>query len=259
MTIAKDFAGGVAVVTGGGAGLGEAMAIAFAGAGMRVVVVDIAQDRAESLGEKLRSKGLEAMGLQCDVSSRESVNELARRVHETWGGVKLLCNNAGIGGGRTGTFLEMATSDEWEKVIDVNLWGVVHCLQSFLPLMVASGERAHIVNTASMAAFLPSPRSGPYTTSKFAVVGLSEALAEELPPHVGISILCPGPFATGIWGGETKGSGGFKLSDPATIGPIVLAGIEANAPYIFTHPAFADVVEQRYQRILDQLRNSSSH
>jgi NAD(P)-dependent dehydrogenase (short-subunit alcohol dehydrogenase family) len=220
-----------AVVTGGANGIGRSMARAFAKAELSVAVADVDVDGAEAVASEIRSGGGDAIALTCDVSRFAEVEALAAEVRERLGPVGMLCNNAGIGGGLHPSM----------DVLDV-------------ARMIEDAAGGHIVNTASMAAFLPAAGTGPYTTTKFAVVGLSEVLRAELAPHeIGVSVLCPGPFDTGIWGGDqTSDTGG----DPAVLGPRVLAAVEANEPFIFTHPEFAPMVSDRFDRIATRLREA---
>jgi NAD(P)-dependent dehydrogenase (short-subunit alcohol dehydrogenase family) len=242
-----------AVVTGGANGIGRSMARAFAKAELSVAVADVDVDGAEAVASEIRSGGGDAIALTCDVSRFAEVEALAAEVRERLGPVGMLCNNAGIGGGLHPS-MDVLDVGDWESVIGVNLWGVVHGVRAFTPRMIEDAAGGHIVNTASMAAFLPAAGTGPYTTTKFAVVGLSEVLRAELAPHeIGVSVLCPGPFDTGIWGGDqTSDTGG----DPAVLGPRVLAAVEANEPFIFTHPEFAPMVSDRFDRIATRVREA---
>ncbi len=242
-----------AVVTGGASGIGRSMARTLAGAGFSVAVADVDEARAGRVTTEIRSEGGEAEAFTCDVSRFEEVEALAEGARERLGPVGVLCNNAGIGGG-VGASMDERGVDDWERVLGVNLLGVIHGVKAFTPRMIEDAAGGHVVNTASMASFLPSPGNGPYTTSKFAVLGLSEVLRLELAPHgIGVSVLCPGPFETGIWDGdETSDKGG----DPSVLGPRVLAAIEENEPFVFTHPEFAPMVADRFDRILKRLREA---
>ena len=245
--------GGVAVVTGGGSGIGRELVRAIAGAGASVAILDVDAKAAASLQAEIEAGGSRAISVRCDVSRFEEVAAAADTVREQLGPVTLLCNNAGIGGGLGSESINIPI-DTWEAVLGVNLNGVIHGVRAFVPAMVEAGIGGHVVNTASMAALIPGPRSGPYTTSKFAVAGLSEVLRAELHPHrIGVSILCPGPFETGIWGEDDSSDHG---ASPAVLGPRVLAAIEENEAFIFTHPEFSSIVERRFEGIVSQLRGA---
>jgi len=164
--------GKVAVITGAGSGIGEGIARAATGAGMWVVVADIDEDRARAVAADL---GEQAMACVVDVSSLASVEAMRDAALDRFGAVHLLCNNAGVW---IGALMQDADIKDWQYLINVNLYGVIHGVKTFLPLMIAQGE-GHIVNTASMGGLISGPPEGLYTTTKFAVVGLSEALVLE--------------------------------------------------------------------------------
>ncbi|SER16775.1 NADP-dependent 3-hydroxy acid dehydrogenase YdfG [Lentzea xinjiangensis] len=181
----------LAVITGGGSGIGRATALAFAGAGARVVVSDVDLPGAE---ETARLAGGHAY--QVDVRSEEAVRAWARQVADEHGVPDVVVNNAGIA--HAGSFLS-TTTQQWQRVLDVNLWGVVHGCRAFGELMVERGEGGHIVNLSSVAAYLPSKILSAYATSKAAVFMLSECLRAELEPHaIGVTAVCPGIVATNI-------------------------------------------------------------
>lgn len=242
-----------AVVTGGANGIGRALARSLAGAGASVAIADVDVDGANAVRDEIAASGGEAIVVRCDVSRWEEVQALADEVHERLGDVAVLCNNAGIGGGLGSEAIDLPIA-RWQAVLGVNLFGVIHGVRAFAPDMAASAARAHIINTASMAAFLTGPRSGPYTTSKFGVLGFSEVLRAELAPRgVGVSVLCPGPYRTAIWGdGQEQGD------DPAELGPRVLAAIAADEPYVFTHPEFESMLSRRFARIAGDLREAGA-
>jgi NAD(P)-dependent dehydrogenase (short-subunit alcohol dehydrogenase family) len=192
----EELAGRVAVVTGAASGIGLALAQRWAAEGMRVVMADIEKDRLSEAADSLRDKGSEVVAVPTDVSDAAQVEALAEAALAAFGSVHLLCNNAGVATGGPVTDLGL---DDWKWVLQVNLWGVIHGLRAFLPGMVASGEEAHIVNTASVAGLLGAPWMAPYVASKFAVVGISQCLYYELASsRVGVSVLCPSWVNTNI-------------------------------------------------------------
>src|SRR5262245_24544314 len=171
-----SFTGRVAVVTGGGSGIGRALALAFAREGARLVLADVDERAMESVAAEIRALKGEALTVRTDVSDLGQVTALADRAWAAFGGVHVLCNNAGVAawGG-----LETATHRDWQWVLGVNLWGVIHGVEAFVPRMIAAGQGGHVVNTASMAGLIASQGLGVYNTSKYAVVGLSETLAKD--------------------------------------------------------------------------------
>ena len=151
---------------------------------------------AEQVADDVRAAGRRALAVQVDVSSADSVEALAERCYRELGGCHLLCNNAGV---FVVGAIQSRTAKDWEWVLGVNLWGVVHGLLAFLPRMLAQPGEKHIVNTASTAGLIPTPGVGVYATAKYAVVGLSEHLRMDLAKHaIGVSVLCPGGVLTQI-------------------------------------------------------------
>jgi len=175
----KNLRGKVAVVTGAASGLGKAMALDFARRGMKLALADIEADALAAAGKEIGALGAEHLTHVTDVTQSASVLKLAEAVFDRFGAVHVLCNNAGVTAGGL-QFVETKLAD-WEWVLGVNLWGVIHGLDAFLARMIAQGQEAHIVNTASILGMVVAwPRTAAYVASKFAVVGLSEALALEL-------------------------------------------------------------------------------
>ena len=193
----ERFAGQLVLVTGAGSGIGRSTAVAFAEAGARVVAVDRDGEGAAATAESaLRAGAREAWAERVDVSDGAAMEELAARVRERHGVPDVVVNNAGIG--MAGRFLDTTPAD-WKEILDVNVWGVIHGCRLFGRQMVERGEGGHIVNTASAAAYLPSRTLPAYSTSKAAVLMLSECLRAELAPQgVGVSAICPGPVDTPI-------------------------------------------------------------
>ncbi len=196
----EQFAGGTAVVTGGASGMGLAFAHRFAEAGMNIVLGDIEAEPLAMAEASIAAKGVKVMPVRTDVAKADDVEALAAKSYERFGKVNILCNNAGIGGSPGNTW-ELSKKD-WEWVIDVDLWSVINGIRSFVPRMIANGEAAHIVNTASVAGLVSGAVGGPYTVAKFGVVALSEQLYFELGRaghNIGVSVLCPGFVNTNIF------------------------------------------------------------
>jgi len=197
----RDFADKVAVVTGGASGIGFAMAQRFADLGMRIVIADVEVDALGAAGEQLAATGTEVLTHVTDVTDATQVQALADVTIERFGAVHVVCNNAGVGGGGLSWETPLET---WEWVLGVNLWGVIHGVRTFVPLLIAQPE-AHVVNTASVAGLTAAPFMGPYNASKHAVVAISESLHHELAmmaPHVKVSVVCPGWVRTRIFESE---------------------------------------------------------
>ncbi len=190
----KTLDGKVALVTGAGSGIGRATALALAGAGARVVVVDIDEARVAEMKRELGDRC--ALAKRVDVSKKDEMRTLADEVHDKHGALDVLVNNAGVG--HSGGVLD-STLEDWEWVVGVNLWGVVHGCPFFVPKMVARGQGGHVENVASGFGLVAGAGVAPYCTTKFAVVGLSESMRAELAPHgIGVSAVCPGVIDTDI-------------------------------------------------------------
>jgi NAD(P)-dependent dehydrogenase (short-subunit alcohol dehydrogenase family) len=190
--------GATAVITGAASGIGRALALACAEAGMRVAAADIESGPLEETVELARAAGATAIGVRVDVADAESVRALAAAVDRDLGGADLLCNNAGVFAG--GTIWEEPVAD-YAWVMGVNVYGILHGIQAFVPGMIERGRPAHVVNTVSAAGLFPSAFSAPYTVSKFAALALTECLAGELAAAgapIGVTALCPGAVHTGI-------------------------------------------------------------
>lgn len=192
----KDVAGKVAFVTGGASGIGLAIVRAFTGAGMKVVIADIEQQAITTALQEFEASNADVIGVKVDVNDREEMEAAAKTTEEKFGKVHVLCNNAGI---VLHGSIETMSYKDWDWAMNVNVQGVINGVQTFLPRLLAHGEGGHVVNTASMAGQFPVRGLGVYTTSKFAVVGLSEALRLDLTGKgVGVSVLCPGVVKTNI-------------------------------------------------------------
>jgi NAD(P)-dependent dehydrogenase (short-subunit alcohol dehydrogenase family) len=252
----------VAVVTGGGSGIGRALVLALARQGARVVLADVDDAAMNGVAREVRDLGVEALTVRTDVSDLGSVQALADRAWQTFGGVHILCNNAGVAlwGG-----LERATHPDWQWAIGVNLWGVIHGVEAFVPRMIAAGQPGHIVNTASMAGLIASQGLGVYNTTKYAVVGLSETLAKDLKPYrIGVSVLCPMGVQTRIRESERNRPAGLRNADgpaggeveligrylaPETVADMVLDAIRRNELYVITHDEGLEPLRRRFERM----------
>jgi NAD(P)-dependent dehydrogenase (short-subunit alcohol dehydrogenase family) len=258
-----DFAGRTAVVTGGGSGIGRGLALTWAAEGMNVVVADLRAEPAEAVAEEIRAMGCQAEAVHCDVSNAESVELLAAASFARFGTVELLCNNAGVG--TFGSLLD-ATVDDWNWILSVNLFGIVHGVNAFVPRMRAEGGEAHIVNTGSAATITAGNfGNGLYLASKAAVTALTERLRKELEPDgIGVSLLLASRVATAIHqtSRETRPAALGPLPehrpdpvsndattlaalDPLVVGRIARDGVKANRAYIHTDRALRTGVLER--------------
>ncbi len=194
----KEFRNKIAVVTGAASGMGKAMAERFAAEGMKVVLADVEQEALATAEREFRTRGSTVLAVCTDVSKSADVDQLAARTVEAFGTVHILCNNAGVGTGGLAWIQRIA---DWEWTLGVNLWGVIHGIRTFLPIMLAHGEEGHIVCTASVAGLISGPFGIPYNVSKYGVVALCEGLYHELAlvqSKIKVSVLCPGFVNTRI-------------------------------------------------------------
>lgn len=277
----EDFHGKTAVITGAGSGFGLECARIGAQRGMNLVLADVQQDALDAAAAEMQAAGAQVLAQRVDVSDAQQMEQLATAVQQRFGAPHLVFNNAGVGAG--GLVWENTVAD-WEWVLGVNLWGVVHGVRLFTPMMLAaaakdSAWRGHIVNTASMAGLLNPPNMGIYNVSKHAVVSLTETLYQDLSlvtEQVGASVLCPYFVATGINASERNRPGALAASQPtksqligqamvgravssgkvsaADVAAKVFAAVAANQFYIYSHPQALGPVQTRLEDVL-QARN----
>ena len=269
----------VAVITGGASGFGREFALIGARMGMKLVLADVQQDALDAVKAELEASGAEVLAMRCDVRHAEQVQALADACMQKYGAVHLVFNNAGVGSG--GLIWENTQAD-WEWVLGVNLWGVIHGVRIFTNLMLECAKQdpeyeGHIVNTASMAGLLNAPTMGVYNVSKHAVVSLSESLYQDLDlaqAPIGASVLCPYFVPTGISqshrnrpqdvaaGAVTASQRASQsMSDKAVSSGKVSAqevaentfkAIQEKQFYIFSHPAALGNVQERMEDIVQQ-------
>ena len=248
----RDLNGKVAVITGGASGIGLAMAERFAGEGMKLVIGDIQPDAIDRAVAQLQRHGVEVVGVRADVSRYEEVEALARAALDAFGKVHLVVNNAGVS--ITGPTWRMSL-DDWRWVLDVNFWGVVHGVRAFTPILIAQGEPAHVVNTASLAAFVGIGQHAPYCASKAAVLSVSQALRSELVAElhpIGVSVVCPGMVATDIhrsWRNRPQGDQPWsdrEWSDPEVIAHANSVQGAGVAPELIAEATLQAILEDRF-------------
>lgn len=269
-----EVAGKVAFITGGGSGVGLGQAKVFAEAGCKVAIADVRQDHLDETMTYFQSTDAEVLPLKLDISDREAFRRAADEAEASLGPVQLLFNTAGVS-----IFgpLQDATPEDWQWQLDVNLWGVINGIQVFLPRMLDRGDDCHIINTASMSAFVSLPGTGIYCTTKMALRGLSECLHMDLAQtHVRVSMLCPGAVnsniheavltrpkhleKTGYYGADPAVFARLKEiisvgMEPETLARYVLRGVEDDALYILPYPEFRETLEDIHARVMASLAN----
>ncbi len=273
----KDFKGKVAVVTGAASGIGRALATRFASEGMKVVLSDVEERALAEAARDLQAKGASTLAVRADVAKAADVEALAEKTVAAFGGAHVLCNNAGVVA--AGLLWELTPAD-WEWVVGVNLWGVIHGTRVFVPIMLGQDTPCHIVNTASMAGLVSSPFNSVYTITKHAVVALSESLYQDLRVaggQVGVSVLCPGWVNTRIMEAERNRPAGLASGkavrepteqeqmmeqvvrqllatglSPEQVADCVLGAIRAERFYVLTHPELKGMIRNRMEDILEE-------
>lgn len=264
--------GRVAVVTGAGSGIGRALVERFAAEGMRLAAADIDADALEATAERVRAAhpAVEILTRRTDVSDRADVHALAAEVRERFGAVDVLCNNAGVFAG--GLLWDRPVAD-FEWVLGVNLWGILHGIHAFVPAMIAQGTPGHVVNTCSSAGLFGSPFTSPYTISKFAAFAASESLAHDLAlvgSPIKVSALCPGAVDTAIAGSDRNRPAALaadKSADaelvetalrdttaagmtPDAVAEQVVAAIRAETFLVLTSDSYATALQDRTASLL---------
>lgn len=271
----KDFKGKVAVITGAASGIGRAIAERCVTEGMSVVLADVDEADLAKAETELKAAGGTVLAVRTDVSKRSDVERLALRAFDAFGQVHLLFNNAGVGAG--GAPWE-ATWNDWEWVIGVNLWGVIHGVKVFTSLMLAQNTECHIINTSSAAGLAVGGPSAPYSVTKHALVALSESLYLTLQQRnslIKVSVLCPGLVRTNIANAERNrpaelrnepvpmtpelqaGLAAFKSALEASMAPAQVANLVFDAVrneqfYILTDPDWTEVIQLRTDKLLRQ-------
>jgi NAD(P)-dependent dehydrogenase (short-subunit alcohol dehydrogenase family) len=271
----KDFRDRVAVVTGAASGIGRALAERFAAEGMKVVLADVEEEALRIAEVEMREKGFDVLGVRTDVSKSEDLEKLAGQTLDAFGAVHIVCNNAGVAGAWGQTWTN--TLDDWNWIVGVNLWGVVHGVRTFLPIMLDRGDEGHIVNTSSLAGLMPG--RGIYGVTKQAVVALSESLYNDLKvmnAKIGVSVLCPGWVDTNIHDAarnrpaelaktvetlpepmreqmETMVRNLLKTGlQPSAVADQVFEAVRDDKLYIITHPEMDFIIKERFDNILSR-------
>jgi len=267
----KMLEGKVAAVTGAASGLGRAMALAFAGEGMHAALADVDEPGLKSTLDEVQSRGVRAFAMRVDVSRYQEVESFCSKAIAQFGATHVVCNNAGVS--PLGAVWENTLAD-WQWILGVNLWGVIHGVRAFVPRLLAQGE-GHVVNTASVAGLISPPGMGAYNVTKHAVVALSESLYHDLRLRgspVGVSVLCPAYVPTGIADSERnrprellnpgknpskeqallrKAVASGKLSADA-VARAVVAAVKEERFYVLTHPRIKGAIRARMEDILDE-------
>ena len=273
----KEFSGKVAVITGSASGIGRGLADRCAEEGMKVVLADLDEEGLAQAESELQARGATTLTVPTDVSKAEDVETLAQKTLDAFGGVHLLFNNAGVGSG--GSVWEIPLA-EWQWVMGVNLWGVIHGVRTFVPLMLDQESECHVVNTASLAGLLADKGFGVYSVSKHGVVALSEILHHELAHQeakVKVSVLCPSYVKTGIFANisrlrpresqddshiepmsaEEEESRWQEIAESRKVLPVeaiaeaVFDAIRDEQFYVFTHPELKPRIQSRMENVLN--------
>lgn len=255
-----DFEGRTAVITGGASGIGLGLAHRFAAEGMRLMIADIETSALDAAAAELRKAGATVATQVCDVSDAAAVESLADATYRTYGAAHVLCNNAGV----VARHDPWGPLEDWEWVLGVDLWGVIHGVRSFVPRMLDGGDEGHIMNTASTAGLLAFPGIASYNVAKRGVVALTESMYHELHgTPLSVSVLCPGLVVTRISesernrpGGDPGGFSGGPTPEaneamtPAEVAGVVVDAIRTGTFWILPHPHYGEqALEQARRRI----------
>jgi len=263
----KEFKDKTAVITGGASGIGRAMAELFLAQGMNVVLGDIEQNALTATVAELAAGSGRCIGVVTDVSKAEDVQRLADAALAQFGAIHIACNNAGVFAG--GLLWEESVADyQWQ--LGVNVWGVIHGIRTFIPIMAQQASDCHIVNTASMAAVTAMPYSGIYHMTKHAVLALSESLYHELAfhvPNVKVSVLCPEAINTGIAASERNRpaayhrAGDIVETDARTLVSQALADSVATglAPEVMAQRVIDAIVAERFYILSEDAWRTTAH
>jgi len=288
----KEFKDKVAVITGAASGIGRGIARRAAKEGMKVVLADIERNALSKIEEELKKSGIDVISVLLDVSKAEDIEKLARITIDTFGEVHLLCNNAGVG---MGGFLWDCNLTDFNWVLGVNLWGVIHGIHTFIPIMLKQNNDCHVVNTASMSGLITGEAAnGIYSITKHGVVALSESLRTAFPlrkSKIGVSVVCPGIVNTRITDCERnrpeelcgpnyersmerfikrypKSEETVKAytkmyeegTSPDQAGDIIFECVKKNIFYIFTDTGsdWKDLMEARFEGILKDFNQNNS-
>jgi len=267
----KDFYGKVAFITGGGSGVALGQAKVFAKAGARVVIADIREDHLETAMEYFHGTDAQVHPIQLDITDRDAFAAAADETEKVFGPVQLLFNTAGVS-----IFgpLEKSTYADYDWQFNVNFFGVVNGVQTFVPRMIEHGQGGHIINTASVGAFIAAGPAGIYSASKFAVRGLSEALRSELEKYdIGVSVLCPANVNTNIAESvmtrpEKYNDSGYRFNDavldslrriysagkdPVELAEETLKAVQENRLYIIPYPEVRQALENSFAEVIAAL------
>jgi NAD(P)-dependent dehydrogenase (short-subunit alcohol dehydrogenase family) len=269
----KELKGKVAAVTGAASGLGRSMALAFAAEGMDLALADVDESGVTEVAGEAQTKGIRAVTFKVDVAHAEQMEAFRDQTLARLGGVHVVCNNAGVS--PLGAVWENTVAD-WQWILGVNLWGVIHGVRAFTPRLIAQNE-GHIVNTASVAGLISPPGSGAYNVTKHAVVTLSESLYHELRERnsaVGVSVLCPAYVPTRIVDSERSRPAHLAASEKSKetlareamlrkavgagkitadqVAQAVVAAVKEERFYILTHPRIKGAIRARMEDILEE-------